>query len=85
MKLRVPSSENHIYLSIDSRLDQPAEDLVPVISSTRLRDFADKVRATYWYVPALMTLVAAISALVLLWVNQALPNKCCRPVVHPPY
>ena len=39
-----------------------------------MKDFADKVRATYWYVPAIMTLAAAISSLVLFSLDQTLPT-----------
>jgi uncharacterized membrane protein len=51
-----------------------------------MRDFWDKVRATYWFVPSLMTLLAALSALVLLWVNQVIPNYLLQDkwyIFHP--
>ena len=43
-------------------------------SSVRLRNFWDNVRATYWFVPAVMTLLAAVLALTLFWVEQTIPN-----------
>ena len=45
-----------------------------MMSSVRLRNFWDNVRATYWFVPAVMTLLAAVLALTLFWVEQTIPN-----------
>lgn len=43
--------------------------------SVRLRNFWDQVRATYWFVPALMTLAAAVLAFVMFKVDQTIPNS----------
>jgi uncharacterized membrane protein len=43
------------------------------MSSIRMRDLGDRVRATYWYLPTLMTVLAAVSALVIFWIDQAIP------------
>ncbi len=45
-----------------------------MMSSVHLRNFWDNVRATYWFVPAVMTLLAAILALILFWVDQYIPS-----------
>jgi uncharacterized membrane protein len=42
--------------------------------SVRLRNFWDNVRATYWFVPAVMTLLAAVEALIMHWVDQSIPT-----------
>src|SRR5208337_1618060 len=54
--------------------------------SVRLRDFWDNVRATYWFVPTLMTLLAAVLALTMFWVDQAIPNNLLQDkwyIFHP--
>src|SRR5208283_78070 len=56
------------------------------MSSVRLRDFWDNVRATYWFVPTLMTLLAAVLALTMFWVDQAIPNNLLQDkwyIFHP--
>jgi uncharacterized membrane protein len=45
------------------------------MSSVWLRDFQDKIRATYWYLPLLMSLLGAILAVVLYWISQMLPSS----------
>ena len=45
------------------------------MSSIRIRDLGDRVRATYWFLPTLMTVLAAVFALVLFWVDQAIPSS----------
>ena len=45
------------------------------MSSIRFRDFIDKLRATYWFLPAIMTALAATSAIILFWADQTLPNN----------
>jgi len=45
------------------------------MSSVRLRNFWDNVRATYWFVPAVMTLLAAFLAVIMFWVDQTIPNS----------
>ena len=42
------------------------------MSSVRLRDFRDKTRATYWFVPMLMSLLGAGLAMILNWISQLL-------------
>ena len=44
------------------------------MTSIRLRNFWDNVRATYWFVPAVMTLLAALAALTMFWLDQSIPN-----------
>jgi len=41
--------------------------------SVRLRNFWDNIRATYWFVPAVMTLLAAVLAVTVFWVDQTIP------------
>jgi len=41
--------------------------------SIRMKDLEDRVRATYWFLPTLMTVLAAVFALVLFWVDQTIP------------
>jgi uncharacterized membrane protein len=56
------------------------------MSSVRLRDFWDNVRATYWFVPSLMTLMAAVAALTMFWADQTVPNYLLQDkwyVFHP--
>ncbi len=43
--------------------------------SIRIRDLGDRVRATYWFLPTVMTVLAAVFALVLFWVDQAIPSN----------
>ena len=38
--------------------------------SVWLRNFWDNVRATYWFVPAVMTFLAAVLAASMLWIDQ---------------
>ncbi len=45
------------------------------MSSIRMRDLGDRVRATYWFLPTLMTVLAAVFAIVLFWVDQAIPSS----------
>ena len=45
------------------------------MSSIRMRDLGDRVRATYWFLPTLMTVLAAVFALVLFWIDQAIPSN----------
>jgi len=45
------------------------------MTSVELKDFADKVRATYWYVPAVMTLLAIVLALTVIYADQVIPNS----------
>jgi len=45
-----------------------------MMSSVRFRNFWDNVRATYWFVPAVMTVLAAIAALTVYWVDQSMPT-----------
>jgi uncharacterized membrane protein len=44
------------------------------MSSVRLKNFWDNVRATYWFVPAVMTLLAAIAAMTTYWLDQSIPT-----------
>lgn len=56
------------------------------MTSVRLRNFWDNVRATYWFVPAVMTLLAAVAALTMFWVGQIVPNYLLQNmwyVFHP--
>ncbi len=45
------------------------------MSYVKLRDFQDRIRATYWYLPLLMSLLGAILAIVLNWISQLLPSS----------
>src|SRR5208282_6430029 len=54
--------------------------------SVRLRDLWDNVRATYWFVPTLMTLFASVLALAVFWVDQTIPNNLLQDkwyIFHP--
>jgi uncharacterized membrane protein len=56
------------------------------MSSVRLRNFWDSVRATYWFVPAVMTLLAAVLALTMFGVDQGIPNYLLQDkwyIFHP--
>ena len=44
------------------------------MTSVRLRNFWDNVRATYWFVPAVMTSLAAVAALTMYSLDQLIPN-----------
>jgi uncharacterized membrane protein len=49
-------------------------------------DFWDNVRATYWFVPTLMTLFASVLALAMFWVDQTIPNNLLQDkwyIFHP--
>lgn len=39
-----------------------------------LKDFKDKIRATYWFVPTTMTLIAAVAAAMLIYLDQAISS-----------
>ena len=43
--------------------------------SVRMRDLEDRIRATYWFVPTLMTVLAAVFALLLFWIDQTIPSS----------
>lgn len=45
------------------------------MSVIRRRDFLDKVRATYWFVPLLMSVGAALLAAALIVLDLAVPNS----------
>jgi uncharacterized membrane protein len=56
------------------------------MSIIRLRDFGDRVRATYWYLPTLMTALAAVCAVLLYWADQAIPSYLLQDkwyIFHP--
>jgi len=40
-----------------------------------MRDLEDRVRATYWCVPTAMTVLAAVFAVLLFWIGQAIPSS----------
>jgi uncharacterized membrane protein len=45
-----------------------------MMSSVRFRNFCDHIHATYWFMPAVMTVLAAVAALTMYWVDQSIPN-----------